>query len=315
MPENDPVDPRGPSVAVLIPCYNEAATISAVVAAFRNALPEARIYVYDNNSTDETAALATEAGAVVRKETLQGKGNVVRRMFADVDADVCLLVDGDGTYDASAARPMVDLLWNNMLDMVSARRVTDADAAYPIGHKFGNRFLTGVVAAIFGARFKDMLSGYRAFSRRFVKSFPAMTQEFEIETELTVHALELGMPVAEIDVPYGARPDGSESKLRTLRDGWKIALTILYLVKEERPLQFFSATGLALVVAASVVAAPLLPTYLATGEVPRFPTAILATGLSLLGFLSFFNGLVLDTVTHGRREVKRLHYLQQPCRT
>jgi len=301
-----------PSIAVLLPCYNEAATIAQVVRDFRAALPDAVVYVYDNNSTDDTARVAATAGAIVQREALQGKGNVVRRMFADVEADVYVLSDGDDTYDASAAPSMIRLLREQELDMVSGRRVATERSAYRKGHRFGNSLLTGMVALIFGSRFKDMLSGYRIFSRRFVKSFPALTKEFEIETELTVHALELALPTAEVDTRYRERPEGSQSKLRTLRDGWKIALAITILVKEERPLQLFSALGLGLLVLAIILAAPLLPTYLSTGEVPRFPTAILATGMGLLGFVSLFTGFILDTVTHGRRELKRLHYLQTP---
>jgi glycosyltransferase involved in cell wall biosynthesis len=301
-----------PSMAVLLPCYNEAATIAKVVRDFRDALPDAVIYVYDNNSTDDTARVAADAGAVVRKEPLQGKGNVVRRMFADVEADIYVLSDGDDTYDASAAPAMIRLLREENLDMVNGRRVATEKAAYRTGHRFGNSFLTSMVALIFGSRFKDMLSGYRVFSRRFVKSFPALTKEFEIETELTVHALELALPAAEVDTRYRERPLGSQSKLRTLRDGWKIALAITILVKEERPLQLFSTLAVTLIVLALVLAAPLLPTYLSTGDVPRFPTAILATGLGLLGFVSLFTGFILDTVTHGRRELKRLHYLHTP---
>jgi len=310
MSNDDDLSP--PSIAVLLPCYNEAATIAHVVRDFRAALPDAVVYVYDNNSTDDTARVAATAGAIVQREALQGKGNVVRRMFADVEADVYVLSDGDDTYDASAAPSMIRLLREQELDMVSGRRVATERSAYRKGHRFGNSLLTGMVALIFGSRFKDMLSGYRIFSRRFVKSFPALTKEFEIETELTVHALELALPTAEVDTRYRERPEGSQSKLRTLRDGWKIALAITILVKEERPLQLFSALGLGLLVLAIILAAPLLPTYLSTGEVPRFPTAILATGMGLLGFVSLFTGFILDTVTHGRRELKRLHYLQTP---
>jgi glycosyltransferase involved in cell wall biosynthesis len=307
MPE--PSQTRIPEIAVLIPCYNEAATIDGVIRGFRKSLPSARIFVYDNNSTDQTIAVARAAGASVRSEKMQGKGNVVRRMFSDIEADIYVLVDGDGTYDPSAAPRMISLLRDDELDMVNGRRVAEEKHAYPVGHKFGNRVLSGAVALVFGARFKDMLSGYRVLTRRFVKSFPALTKEFEIETELTVHALELALPVAEVDTQYRERPPGSESKLRTLRDGWKIALAITILVKEERPLQVFSTLGLGFLIGALILAAPLLPTYITSGEVPRFPTAILATGLAVTGIVSFFSGLILDTVTHGRREMKRLHYL------
>jgi glycosyltransferase involved in cell wall biosynthesis len=298
-----------PRIAVLIPCFNEAEAIAGVVRDFATALPEATIYVYDNNSRDATRERAAQAGAVVRTETHQGKGNVVRRMFADIEAEVYVLVDGDGTYDAPSARGMVDLLLQNSLDMVNGARVATATTAFRPGHRFGNRLLTGTVAVIFGDRLKDMLSGYRVMSRRFIKSFPALASGFETETELTVHALELRLPIAEVQTPYRDRPAGSQSKLRTFRDGWRILRTIFFLVKEERPLQFFSGVAAALVIAALVLGWPLLTEFLATGLVPRFPTAILATGLTILGFMSFIAGLILDTVTVGRREMKRLHYL------
>jgi glycosyltransferase involved in cell wall biosynthesis len=296
-------------IAVLIPCYNEAATIGTVVADFARALPTAIIYVYDNNSTDETRSIAAQAGAIVRAELLQGKGNVVRRMFADIEADVYVLVDGDGTYDASSADRMVKLLLDGSLDMVNAARVPVTDLAYRPGHKLGNRLLTGAVAAIFGNRIRDMLSGFRALSRRFVKSFPALATGFETETELTVHALELRLPIAEIETPYRDRPHGSQSKLRTFEDGLRILRTIFLLVKEERPLQFFSLSAAVLAGTSVILAWPLFTTYLATGLVPRVPTAVLVTGLMLLSFMSVVAGLVLDTVTLGRRELKRLHYL------
>lgn len=301
--------PSAPRIAVLIPCYNEAATIATVVADFRRALPTAVVYVYDNNSNDGSQYLAAQAGAIVRAEPLQGKGNVLRRMFADVEADVYVLVDGDGTYDASAAQGMVQLLLDNSLDMVNAARVAVSDLAYRPGHELGNRLLTGAVAAIFGNRIKDMLSGYRALSRRFVKSFPALASGFETETELTVHALELRAPILEIETPYRDRPPGSQSKLRTFADGLRILRTIVLLVKEERPLQFFSVTAAALAITSIALAWPLFATYLETGLVPRIPTAVLVTGLMVLAFMSSVAGLVLDTVTLGRRELKRLHYL------
>jgi hypothetical protein len=298
-----------PRVAVLIPCYNEAAAIGAVVSDFRRALPTATVYVYDNNSTDDTRKIASDAGAVVRSEHLQGKGNVVRRMFADIEADVYVLVDGDGTYDAPSAERMVRLLLDDSLDMVNAARVAVTELAYRPGHAIGNRLLTGAVAAIFGDRIRDMLSGYRALSRRFVKSFPALASGFETETELTVHALELRLPIAEIDTPYRDRPAGSQSKLRTFRDGVRIVRTIVLLVKEERPLKFFSLTAAVLATTSTILAWPLLTSYLETGLVPRLPTAVLVTGLMVLAFMSVVAGLVLDTVTLGRRELKRLHYL------
>lgn len=298
-----------PRVAVLVPCYNEASTVAGVVKAFQAQLPSATVYVYDNNSTDGTAGQARAAGAVVRKETLQGKGNVIRRMFADVDADIYVLVDGDGTYDAASAPRMIDRLLDDDLDMVNAARDATEGSAYRLGHRFGNRLLTGIVSRIFGNRLTDMLSGYRVFSRRFAKSFPGLAHGFEIETELTVHALELRLPIAEIRAPYGARPPGSMSKLGTIRDGFRVLWTILVLVKEERPLPFFSVIAAILVVSSIALTVPIFITFMETGLVPRFPTAILATGMMLLAFLSFACGLILDTVTRGRRELKRLHYL------
>jgi len=296
-------------IAVLIPCCNEAAAIATVVKDFRRALPTATVYVYDNNSSDDTAHIAAKAGAVVRAEPLQGKGNVIRRMFADVEAEVYVLVDGDGTYDANSSYGMVRSLFEQSLDMVNGARVPVTDLAYRPGHEFGNKLLTSTVAAIFGDRVRDMLSGYRVMSRRFVKSFPALSTGFETETELTVHALELRCAIAEVETPYRDRPTGSQSKLRTFRDGLRILRTILKLVKEERPLAFFMVTGVVLVLASLILAWPLLVTYVETGLVPRFPTAILTTGLMVLAFISLVAGLVLDTVTHGRRELKRLHYL------
>ncbi len=300
-------------VAVLVPCFNEQAAIPAVVHAFRAALPDAVIYVYDNNSSDDTAAVAQQAGATVRTERLQGKGNVVRRMFADVEADAYVLVDGDGTYDAASAPAMVGMLLRGGLDMVNGVRVSDAQAAYRPGHRFGNRVLTGLVARIFGDRVSDMLSGYRVFSRRFVKSFPALSGGFETETEFTIHALELRMPISELATPYKERPAGSASKLNTIRDGLRILRMVLLLVKEERPLPFFSVIAAVLLLVAAAVFAPVLKTYLQTGLVPRLPTAVLATGLVLLSFLSLTCGLILASVTRGRKEVKRLAYLAIPA--
>jgi glycosyltransferase involved in cell wall biosynthesis len=297
-------------VAVLVPCYNEELAIAAVVRDFHAALPEAAIYVYDNNSCDRTAEVARAAGAIVRHEPLQGKGNVVRRMFSDVEADVYVMVDGDATYHAPSAPHMIRKLLDDNLDMVVGTRLhTDVDGAFRQGHQLGNRLLTGFVAWLFGDRFADMLSGYRVFSRRFVKSFPALAHGFETETELAVHALSLKLPVAEVKTPYGARPPGSESKLHTYRDGWRILVTILKLTKRERPFFFFSVIFVVLALLAVGLAVPVVLTYMATGLVPRFPTAILATGIMLLAFLSLSCGFVLDTVTHGRRELKRLHYL------
>jgi len=301
-----------PRVAVLVPCFNEAVAIGRVVADFKSALPYATVYVYDNNSTDDTVGVGRRAGAVVRREPLQGKGNVVRRMFADVEADVYVLVDGDGTYDAAAAPALIERLLHDELDMVTGARVADSSSAYRIGHRFGNRALTGVVANIFGNRCSDMLSGYRVLSRRFVKSFPALAQGFEIETELTVHALELRMPIADVSTRYRNRETGSASKLHTVRDGMRIARTIVKIVKEERPLQFFTLVALVLLLTALTLGYPLLLTYIDTGQVPRFPTAILATGLMIMAFLSFTGGVILDSIANGRREFRRLRYLDIP---
>lgn len=301
-----------PRIAVLIPCFNEAVAISKVVRDFRCHLPAAAVYVYDNNSTDDTVAQATAAGAIVRQETLQGKGNVVRRMFADVEADVYVLVDGDDTYDASSALHLIRRLEEDQLDMVNGARVSDIKTAYRTGHRFGNAMLTGMAQVIFGKRIGDMLSGYRIFSRRFVKSFPALSSGFEIETELTVHALELRMAIAEVETPYKDRPEGSASKLRTYRDGLRILKTIAVLLKEERPLQFFLWLFALLATTSVAIAWPVVTEFMRTGLVPRFPTAILATGIMLLAFHSLFSGLILDTVTHGRREMKRMAYLAIP---
>lgn len=296
-------------IAVIVPCRNEAASISKVVHDFRTALPGATIFVYDNNSTDETAAIATAAGAIVRSELFPGKGNVVRRMFADVDADIYVLVDGDDTYHAASAGMLIERLESGILDMVTAARVSVGDDSYRSGHRFGNALLTWIVALIFGSRSTDLLSGYRIFSRRFVKSFPALSSGFEIETELTVHALELRMPIAEIETPYGSRPSGSESNLRTIQDGWRILRTILLLTKTERPLHFFGLLFAVLAAASLILSWPLFMTFMETGLVPRIPTAMLSTGLMLLAALSLACGIILDTVTHGRQEMKRLHYL------
>jgi glycosyltransferase involved in cell wall biosynthesis len=300
------------SIAVIIPCFNEQETIARVVRDFRAVLPGATVYVCDNNSSDQTVEKALEAGAVTCNEPLQGKGNVVRRMFGDVEADVYLVVDGDNTYDPGSAPAMIRQLLDNGLDMVSGARYTEIADAYRPGHRFGNLILTRAVGMIFGNQVKDMLSGYRAFSRRYVKSFPAISTGFEIETELTVHALELRMPIDELPTQYRARPEGSASKLRTFRDGFRILKTIAILVKEERPFQFFSILFVALALLSLMLGAPIVVDYMETGLVPRFPTAILATALMLLAFLCLSCGLVLDTVTHGRREMKRMWYLSIP---
>ena len=298
---------------MLIPCFNEEAAIGKVVADLRAALPEAAIYVYDNNSSDRTVDVARGAGALVRRERHQGKGNVVRRMFADVEADVYVLVDGDATYDAASAHAMIARLLDERLDMLVAARVEKEEQAYRPGHRTGNRLLTGFLTTVFKSGFTDILSGYRVFSRRFVKSFPALSGGFEIETELTVHALELELPVAEMPTPYYyARLRGSASKLSTWRDGLRILMTIVSLYRSERPLAFFSAIGLAFAVVSVVLAIPIVVTYLERGVVPRLPTAVLSTGLMLLASLSIVAGLVLDTVTRGRREAKLIAYLTQP---
>ncbi len=310
-----PVPWAGLKLAVLIPCHNEAVAIPKVVADFRTALPGATVYVYDNNSGDGTAAAARAAGAVVRRETQQGKGHVIRRGFADIDADIYVLVDGDDTYDAADAPAMVRRLLDEQLDMVTGQRVSAADIAaiaYRRGHQFGNRVLTGLVRAVFGARVSDMLSGYRVFSRRFVKSFPALSSGFEIETEVTVHALELGMPVGEQPTRYKERPAGSRSKLRTWSDGARILNTITVLVRQERPLQVFAWAGLALLLAGLAAGVPVIEEFHRTGLVPRLPSAVLATGLVLLSFLSFACGMILDTVARGRKELRRLAYLAIP---
>ena len=298
-----------PRIAVLLPCYNEEAAIGATVRGFREALPGAIVYVYDNNSRDRTREIAAEAGALVRTERQQGKGHVVRRMFADIDADVYVMADGDLTYDPRAAPAMVDLLVADQLDMVVGTRKHEEKQAYRGGHVLGNKLFTGLLAGLFGRSFSDIFSGYRVFSRRFVKSFPVLSSGFEIETEISVHALELRMPVGEVETVYAARPEGSESKLSTWSDGWRILKTIVTLYRIERPVLFYGSIGALLVALAIVLAVPLAITYVNTGLVPRFPTAILVTGIIIVAVLCFFAGLILDTVTRGRREVRRLAYL------
>jgi glycosyltransferase involved in cell wall biosynthesis len=300
-------------IAVLLPCYNEEAAIGQTIAGFRAALPGAAIYVYDNNSKDRTREVAAEAGAIVRSERMQGKGHVVRRMFADIEADIYVMADGDATYDASAAPELVRRLVDEQLDMVVGARKSEVETAYRRGHRLGNRMLTGMLAWLFGRTFSDILSGYRVFSRRFAKSFPALSRGFETETEISVHALELAMPVGEVITSYGARPEGSHSKLSTYRDGWRILQTIMHLFRIERPVLFYGSLSLVLVVIAIILSIPLAITYAQTGLVPRFPTAILATGLVITAALSFFCGLILDTVVRGRREMRRLAYLSLPA--
>jgi glycosyltransferase involved in cell wall biosynthesis len=303
------------SIAVAIPCYNEEIAIASVVRDYHAVLPNAAIFVYDNNSSDKTINVARAAGAVVRREPLRGKGNVVRRMFADIEADVYVLVDGDDTYDAASAPTLIKKLLDEQLDMVNGARITELAGAFRPGHRFGNHLLTSIVGQIFGNYFDDLLSGYRVLSRRFVKSFPALATGFEIETELTVHALELRIPLGEVPTPYKHRPHGSASKLRTVRDGFRILRTILILVKEERPLQFFFTLFALLAATSGALGLPIIGEYYSSGLVPRLPTAVLSTGIMLLAFLSLTCGLILDTVTLGRREMKRMHYLQIPAPT
>ena len=297
-------------VAVLVPCYNEAVAIGRVVDDFRAALPDADIFVFDNNSSDQTAAIARSHGASVRHVGLQGKGHVVRRQFADIEADVYLMVDGDDTYHAASAPALVRCLLDGHHDMVVGVRQAQATAAYRSGHAWGNRMLTGFLSWLFGRNCRDILTGYRAFSRRFVKSFPVLSAGFDIETELTVHALEMKMSVGEVETPYKERPEGSFSKLSTYRDGFRILRTMLRLFSAERPLVFFGGIGVALMVISTLLAIPLFSEYLRTGLVPRLPTAVLATGIMLSALLGITVGLVLDTVTRGRREMKMLAYLR-----
>jgi glycosyltransferase involved in cell wall biosynthesis len=302
----------GLAIAVIIPCYNEEAAIAAVIRDFQRALPMASIYVFDNNSTDRTVDVALASGANVRKESRQGKGNVIRRMFADVDADIYVMADGDNTYEAKAAPKLIKKLIDDGLDMVVGARISSEDKAYRFGHRFGNALLTKCMSFIFGNTFTDMLSGYRIFSRRYVKSFPAQSSGFETETELAIHALQLNMPVAEIVTDYGSRPEGSESKLNTYRDGFRILVTIFKLFKSEKPLIFFSIGFLICNILAIALAIPLIETYLKTGLVPRFPTAILCSALELFGLIFLTCGIILDTVTKGRYEAKRFAYLTYP---
>ncbi len=307
---------RGCSVALVVPCYNEEATVAQVISAFRAAMPAIQIYIFDNASSDATAAIARQEGAVVVSVPLRGKGNAVRRMFADVEADVYVMVDGDATYDANSVHALIDKLIDERLDMVvGCRQTAEADAAeaYRRGHQWGNRMLTGSVVQIFGGTFSDMLSGYRAFSRRYAKTFPALSHGFEIETELTVHALELRMPYGEIHTPYGSRPEGSQSKLSTYKDGLKIAWTIARLYVSERPLTFFLVCALFLAAGSALLSIPVLIEFFESGQVRKLPTAVLCASLMLMAMLSFSCGLILDNVTRARRELKRLVYLSMPA--
>jgi len=300
-------------IAVLVPCYNEAATVAAVVHGFRRALPAAQVYVYDNNSTDDTAACAREAGATVRQEGAQGKGHVVRRMLADVDADIYIMVDGDDTYDPASSPAMIERMLSGNLDLVNARRI-ETYPAYRFGHRWGNQFLSGLISRLFDSRFDDVLSGYKVFSRRFAKSFPVLSAGFEIETEIAVHALSLGVPTAEIDTPYRNRQEGSASKLSTSWDGFRILRTVLVLFKEEKPLAFFSGVAAVLAAVSIGLAVPVIIEFMNSGLVPRQPTALLATGVMLSALLSFVCGVILESVKRGQREIKRLFYLQTPER-
>jgi glycosyltransferase involved in cell wall biosynthesis len=303
----------GLDIAVIVPCFNEEAAIEKVVRDFRTSLPTATVYVYDNNSSDKTAEVAAAAGAQVRKETRRGKGNVVRRMFADVEADIYIMVDGDDTYDASVAPKLVERLVDENLDMLVGKRVETHQAAYRMGHRLGNRVLTGLVGWLFGSPIDDMLSGYRVFSKRFVKSFPSSSREFEIETELTVHALQMRMAIAEVETNYKERPPGSVSKLRTFRDGWRILVTIINLMRNERPLLFFSLIGLVFLIVGVALSVPVFLEYLDTGLVRRFPTAILSFSLGVVAVISWATGLILDLVAHVRRESKKVSYLSYPA--
>ncbi|NBC20415.1 MAG: glycosyltransferase [Alphaproteobacteria bacterium] len=299
----------GPRIAVTIPCYNEAATIAGVIADFRAALPGADIYVYDNNSGDGTAEIAARAGATVRREARQGKGHVVRRIFADIEADIYVMADGDGTYDASMAPALVELLQKNHVDMVIGTRADVTRDAGREGHALGNRMFNLLYNRIFGREFTDILSGYRVFTRRFVKSFPATSAGFEIETEMSVHASQLGIPCLERPTRYGVRPDDSSSKLKTFRDGFRILGMFALLMKETRPLAFFGLIGAGLMLLALALSAPLFLTYVQTGLVPRFPTAILTTGIAIIGVISAVCGLILDSLARARIEAKRAVFL------
>ena len=304
------VDPR---IAVLLPCFNEAVAIGPTIEAFARALPGATIYVFDNNSSDGSAEVAQAAGAIVRRVRQQGKGHVVRRMFADVDADIYVMADGDATYEAAAAPALIEAMLADQLDMVVGARKSEVEAAYRAGHRLGNSLLTGLLRQLFGRSFTDILSGYRVFSRRFAKSFPVISEGFEIETEMSVHALELRMPVGEIVTAYAARTEGSTSKLSTFRDGWRILRMMITLYRLERPLWFFGFFSFILAAAGIILFIPVLMTYLDTGLVPRFPTLISIVGLAILAALGLLTGLILDTVTRGRQEMKRLAYLSYPA--
>ncbi|MES0863529.1 glycosyltransferase family 2 protein [Ruegeria sp. SCPT10] len=309
---DDALWPQGLEIAVILPCYNEAVAIGETVAQFRAALPGATIYVFDNNSTDNTTQVAREAGAVVRTENLQGKGNVVRRMFADVEADVYVMADGDATYDSAAAPQLVQLLVSQNLDMVNGARVNKETEAYRRGHKFGNALFTGLVKFFFSDKINDLLSGYRVFSRRFVKSFPALSNGFEIETELTVHAMQMRMPIGEVQTSYFSRLPESNSKLSTFKDGWRILKMISLLIKEEKPMVFFMSLALIFFLPSLSVFLSVLNEFLQTGIVSRFPSLIVAVAGFVAAMLSVVCALILDSLARGRREIRRLSYLQFP---
>jgi len=298
-------------IAVLLPCYNEAASIAKVVIAFKTALPTASVYVYDNNSTDDTAEEALRAGAIVRREPLRGKGNVVRRMFSDVEADIYVMADGDETYDPAVAPELIRKLVEEHLDMVVGSRVATEAQSFRTGHKFGNRMLTGLVKHLFGYGFEDMLSGYRVMSPKFVKSFPIHSHGFEIETEMSVHALQLQLPVAEVPTKYGVRPEDSQSKLHTYRDGFRILFTIISLLTTERPRLFYGMIALLLTLLSFGLAIPIFHDYVLTGKVARFPTAFLCLGLVLLASQVLAFGFLVHSLRRGRIEAKRLAYLGQ----
>ncbi len=311
-------EPAAPRIAVTIPCYNEAITIAKVIEDFRRALPEAEIYVFDNNSSDNTAQIAADAGAIVRTETQQGKGYVVRRIFADIEADIYIMADGDDTYDASLAPVLVELLNKNHVDMVVGTRAGVTEDAGREGHAFGNKLFNKLYNTLFGNQFTDIFSGYRVFTRRFVKSFPAVSAGFEIETEMSVHCSQLGIPILERPTPYGVRPEDSHSKLRTFHDGFRILGMFAMLAKETRPAAFFGVIGVALAVFAALLFAPVAYTYAQTGMVPRLPTAVLAMGLVVTGTITAVCGLILDSLARARIEAKRsvfLSYEAQPWRT
>jgi glycosyltransferase involved in cell wall biosynthesis len=299
----------GPRIAVLLPCYNEEAAIGGTVSAFKAALPDADIYVYDNNSTDDTIAMAKAAGAIVRQEPFQGKGNVVRRMFADIDADVYVMADGDMTYDPTAAPALIARLMDGQLDMVVGSRVETATQSYRRGHRLGNRVFNLITTSLFHSHFSDIFSGYRVFSSRFVKSFPASSSGFEIESELTVHALDLKLRTAEVPLPYGKRPPNSVSKLSTYRDGIRILWMLIGMYRMVSPMRFYGAIATVFALASLALGAPIVHTWLETGLVPRFPTAIMAAAIAQLAALMLVCGLIVDSVSDARREMKRMRYL------